>query len=64
MRNRLTVAEAAKLLNASEQYIRIGIRQQTLKIGTAVRTSSKWTYVITKQKFEEVTGIKIQEENT
>lgn len=56
--NRLSVAEAAHFLGASEQFVRIGLRQGTLKFGMAVKMSSQWTYVITKQKFEEVTGIK------
>lgn len=57
--NRLSVTEAAQLLNASEQFIRIGMQQGTLKFGMAVKMSSHWTYVITKQKFEEVTGIPV-----
>ena len=56
--NRLSVAEAARLLGASEQFVRIGLQQGTLKFGMAVKMSSQWTYVITKQKFEEFTGIK------
>lgn len=58
-KNRLSVVQAASLLNASEQFIRIGLQQGTLKFGMAVKMSGQWTYVITKQKFEEVTGIKV-----
>lgn len=58
-KNRLSVTQAASLLNASEQFIRIGLQQGTLKFGMAVKMSGQWTYVITKQKFEEVTGIKV-----
>ena len=58
--NRISVAEAAHLLSASEQFVRIGLQQGTLKFGMAVKMSSQWTYVITKQKFEEVTGIKVE----
>ena len=57
--NRLSVAEAAHLLGASEQFIRIGLQQGTLKFGMVVKMSGQWTYVITKQKFEEITGIKV-----
>ena len=57
--NRISVAEAARLLGASEQFVRIGLQQGMLKFGMAVKMSSQWTYVITKQKFEEVTGIKV-----
>ncbi|MDO4296750.1 MAG: hypothetical protein Q4D90_11410 [bacterium] len=59
--NRLSVAEAARLLGASQQYIRIGMQRKELEFGSRVRMSSRWTYVITKQKFEEVTGIKVTE---
>ena len=45
--NRLSVAEAASLLDASEQFIRIGLQQGTLKFGMAVKMSGQWTYVIT-----------------
>ena len=57
--NRLSVAEAAHLLGASEQFVRIGLQQGTLKFGMAVKMSGQWTYVITKHKFEEITGIKV-----
>lgn len=60
--NRISVAKAAKLLGASEQYIRLGLQQERLKFGTAVKMSGQWTYVITKQKFEEITGIKVEDE--
>lgn len=57
--NRLAVCEAAHLLGCSEQVIRMGLQQGTLKFGMAVKASSQWTYIITKQKFEEITGIKV-----
>ena len=55
----MSVFQAAELLGASEQFVRIGLQQGTLKFGMAVKMSGKWTYVITKQKFEETTGIKV-----
>ena len=57
--NRISVAQAAELLGASEQFIRIGLQNKELPFGFAVKTSGQWTYVITKQKFEESTGIKV-----
>lgn len=60
--NRLSVIEAAKLLDASPQFIRIGLQQKCLPFGMAVRMSTHWTYVITKQQFEEATGIKVPSE--
>jgi hypothetical protein len=57
--NRISVEQAAKLLGASPQFIRIGLQQGKLDFGMAVKMSRYWTYVITKQKFEEKTGIKV-----
>ena len=59
--NRISVAHAAKLLNASEQFIRIGMQTGQLEIGVVVKMSGQWTYVITKQKIEEATGIPVKE---
>lgn len=58
--NRISTKKTARLLGASEQYVRIGLQQGTLKFGTAVKMSGRWTYVITKPKFEEITGIKVR----
>jgi hypothetical protein len=59
-KNRISVEHAAELLGASPQFIRIGLQQGILKFGMAVKMSRQWTYVITKQKFEEATGIKVE----
>lgn len=59
MKNRLSVTKVAKLLGASEQFVRIGLQQGMFPWGYAVKMSTQWTYVITKQKFEEETGIKV-----
>ena len=56
--NRLSVKQAASLLGCAEQFVRLGLQQGTLPIGWAVKTSSQYTYVIPKSKFEEVTKIK------
>lgn len=49
---RITVKEAAKRLGVSEQFIRIGLQQNRLPIGTAVKMSSVWTYYITAELVE------------
>lgn len=59
---RLSVEEAARLINASPQFIRIGLRQGIFPWGYAVKTSSQYTYFILTKKFEECTGIKIPDE--
>lgn len=58
-KNRISIAQASALLGASEQFVRIGLQTKQLPFGFAVKTSSKWTYVITKQLFESATGIKV-----
>lgn len=58
--NRLSIAEAAKLMGASEQFIRIGLQRGILPFGYAMQmTRKRYTYVIIKQKFIEYTGIEI-----
>ena len=59
-KNRISVEHAAELLGASPQFIQIGLQKGMLKFGMAVKMSRQWTYVITKQKFEEATGIKVE----
>lgn len=54
----MTVKEAAGLLGCSEQLIRAGLKQGVFEFGTAIKASGQWTYIITRPKFEEVTGIK------
>lgn len=58
----MSVDDAAKLLNASPQFIRIGLQQNCFPWGYAVKTSSHYTYFIIPNKFEEYTGIKVEGE--
>lgn len=57
--NRMSVEHCAKLMNVSEQFIRIGLQKGMLPFGYAVKMSSQYTYFISPQKFEEHTGIKV-----
>lgn len=52
----LSVTEAAKLLEKSPQFVRIGLQRGILPIGTAVKMSSRWTYHISKAKVYEYLG--------
>lgn len=55
---------AAKLLNVSEQFIRIGLQKNRLPFGTAVQITEngKWTYQISPGLLEEyITGESIKE---
>lgn len=49
----ISVTECARLLNTSPQTIRIGLQRGLFPFGTAVKTSSKYTYIIYKKKLEE-----------
>lgn len=56
----LTVKEAAKLMNKSEQFIRIGLQRNILPIGNAVlNPGGKYSYYISPELFEKYTGIKV-----
>lgn len=57
--NRMSVELCAKLMNVSEQFIRVGLQKGVLPFGYAVKMSSQYTYFISPQKFEEHTGIKV-----
>ena len=58
-KNRITVSQAAGLLNCSEETVRNGLKNNAFPFGFAVKQSGRWTYIITVQKFEETTGIKV-----
>lgn len=56
--NNLSVKEAANLMGVSLQFIRVGLQKGILPFGYAVQISkNRFTYYISKQKFEEHTGI-------
>ena len=50
---RVKVADAAKLLGVSPQFVRIGMQRGLLPIGTAVKMSSVWTYHISPNLLEQ-----------
>lgn len=45
------VADAARMMGVSQQFIRIGLQQGIFPFGTAVKMSSRWTYYINEEKF-------------
>ena len=57
----ITVREAAALLGVSPQCLRMGIEQGALGFGTVVRMKRK-VFVIYRDRFEKITGIKTKEE--
>lgn len=49
----MSVKETAKKLNKSEQFVRIGLQRGLLPFGFAIKMSTRYTYCISKKKFEE-----------
>lgn len=48
----MTVKEVAKRMDKSEMFVRIGLRNNQLPFGSAVKGSGSWSYHISKQAFE------------
>jgi hypothetical protein len=53
MPKNISVKEAALILGKSQQFVRIGLQEKVLPIGTAVKMSSMWTYHISQKLFYE-----------
>lgn len=58
MKKRLKVKEAAELMGANEQFVRVGLQQGMFNWGMALKQSSRYTYYINAAKFYEEYGIK------
>lgn len=54
--NNVSVAECAKLLGKSQQFVRIGLQTGSLDIGFAVKRKSKFSYYISRKKLNEYIG--------
>ena len=61
---RITVTEAAKILDASPEYIRYALRQGMIPIGSAAKMSSRWTYHISPKLLAEYSGADVEQELT
>ena len=49
----IPVADAAKKLNKSEQFIRVALQTGTAPFGFAARNKTKWSYHISPKKLNE-----------
>lgn len=59
--NKMTVDEAAKLMDVSRQFVRVGLQKGIFPWGYALKVgagSNRYTYFISRQKFCEAEGIK------
>lgn len=54
----ISIKEASKLMGKSEQFIRVGLRNNRLPFGVAVQLSSQWTYYISPKLFYDYIGYK------
>lgn len=48
----MTVKEVAKIMDKSEMFVRIGLRENRFPFGSAVKGSSTWSYHISRRAFE------------
>lgn len=52
----ISIKEASKLMGKSEQFIRVGLRNNRLPFGVAVQLSTQWTYYISPKLFYDYIG--------
>lgn len=57
----MKVAECARLLDKSPQFVRMGLQLGILPFGYAIKMSSKWSYHISEAKVYEYLGIEKDE---
>ena len=50
---KLTICEVALKLGISPQSLRLGLQRGELPFGSAIKTSSKYTYLIYEKKLRE-----------
>lgn len=63
---KIPISIVADLLGKSQQYVRIGLQNQQLPIGSAVKMSSMWSYHISYELLKNYVGeerIKRYEDN-
>ncbi|MBQ9737897.1 MAG: hypothetical protein IJV75_00070 [Alphaproteobacteria bacterium] len=53
---KITVAQAANEMGVSQQFVRIGLQRGILDFGYAVKMSNRYTYHISKEKFNNYMG--------
>lgn len=51
--SKISVNEVAEALGVSPQSVRIGLQRGQLPFGSAIKTSSKYTYIIYEKKLKE-----------
>ena len=56
MENKIMIKDAARIMGKTEQFVRLGLQQGVLPFRTAVKTSSKYSYYISPEKFYDYVG--------
>ena len=51
--SKIRITDVADLLGISPQSVRLGLQRGQLPFGSAIKTSSRYTYVIYKKKLDE-----------
>lgn len=51
--NKISIAQAAKEMGKSQQFVRIGLQRGILEFGYAVKMSTRYSYHISPTKFNE-----------
>lgn len=59
---KITVMEAAKIIDASPDFVRRAMQQGTLPIGAAARFDGKWSYNIQSKLLSDYTGLDVEKE--
>lgn len=52
----IPISIVADILGKTQQYVRIGLQQQRLPIGSAVKMSSEWTYHVSYELLKNYIG--------
>lgn len=53
---KITVEEAARIMGKADKFVRLGLQQGVFPFGSAVKVSTKWSYYISPQKFNDYIG--------
>lgn len=60
--DKILPTEAAAIIGASPQFVRVGMQTGQLNIGCAVKMSSIWTYNISRDRLAAYVGRNIDQE--
>lgn len=61
MSTKITTAMAAKVINASPQFVRVAMQRGLLPIGTACKMTTQWSYNISPGLLASYIGIDVDE---